>query len=117
MIAIIGKDVSREIEGKYLKYNRETFISDIVQYDTIVYVGEDPTMLKSVAMDIRTSGKKLIYIGSCDTEYITRKIKGTVSYKSINEYPKKKKSVVVDKTEPMPSDMVSTPSFISGFLK
>ena len=85
---IVGKDVSKDIKGKYLKYNADTFLEDISNYKVVVYVGEDASLLKRIAVDTRTANKSFVYIGKCDPDYVLRKVKGSKVYKTVSECPK-----------------------------
>lgn len=85
---IVGKDVSKDIKGKYLKYNAETFLEDISNYKVVVYVGEDSSLLKRIAVDTRTANKSFVYIGKCDPDYVLRKVRDSKVYKTVSECPR-----------------------------
>lgn len=126
---IVGKDVSKDIDGKYVKYNPETFVKDVEPFDTIIYVGENQIMLKDIVLASRSLNKSFVYIGELDTEFVMRKRPSSKVYRSVKEYPTKAKAtpivekpMVIEKPPLLDEDVVeesndtSPPSFLNRFM-
>lgn len=124
---IVGKDVSKDIDGKYVKYNPETFIKDVEPFDTIIYIGDNQVMLKDMVLASRSLNKSFVYIGELDTEFVMRKRPSSKVYKNVKEYPIKAKATpvvekpvvvekpILDEDVVEESKDVSPPSFMSSF--
>lgn len=109
-VVIIGKK-TREIDGDYIEFNPRTFIRDVEGYEQIIYIGEDFKILKAITMSARSMGKDLIYIGSIDPSYATRKYPATLVYRSVKDYAGPKKGIEVAVEE-----SATINSFLSNYV-